>query len=144
MSPAVPSTKSVAKKAPAKKTIVKKTPKLRRTPEEVQKTFHVLRGMYPDAHCELDHADAFQLLCATVLSAQTTDVAVNKVTPGLFAKYPTAKALAKAEPTDVEELVSTLGMFRQKSKNLVGLARKLVELHGGDVPRSLDALVELP
>lgn len=100
--------------------------------------------IHPDAHCELDHASAFQLLVATVLSAQTTDVAVNKATPGLFAKYPDARALAKATPAQVEPLVSRIGMFRQKSKNIVGLAKLLVERHGGEVPRSLDELVALP
>ena len=104
-----------------------------------------LRAIHPDAHCELVHADPFQLLVATVLSAQTTDVAVNKVTPALFAKYPDAKALAAADPArDVEPLISTIGMYRQKSKNIVGLAKQLVEKHGSEVPRSLAQLVELP
>jgi endonuclease-3 len=103
-----------------------------------------LHAIHPDAHCELDHANAFQLLCATVLSAQTTDVNVNKATPKLFARYPDAKTLAKAEALDVEPLVATLGFFRQKAKSLVGLARALVEKHGGEVPRSMDALVKLP
>lgn len=103
-----------------------------------------LVALHPDAHCELDHTTPFQLLVATVLSAQTTDVAVNKVTPGLFARFPDAPALAKAEPLEVEALLSTIGMFRQKAKNVVGLARRLVEHHRGEVPRSLAALVELP
>lgn len=103
-----------------------------------------LHAIHPDAHCELVHRDAFELVCATVLSAQTTDVAVNKATPALFAKYPNAKAMAKAEPTDLEPLLSTLGMYRQKSKNLVGLARLLCERHRGQVPRTLAELVELP
>ena len=107
-------------------------------------TFGALRTMHPDAHCELLHANAFELLVATVLSAQTTDVAVNKVTPGLFAKYPDARSLAAAEPTDVQPLIDRIGMFRQKAKNIVGLARILVEKHGGEVPRSLRELVELP
>jgi endonuclease-3 len=107
-------------------------------------TFAALRATHPDAHCELDHANAFQLLVATVLSAQTTDVAVNKVTPGLFATYPDAKSLAKAEPTDVQPLIDRIGMFRQKAKNVVGLARILVEKHKGEVPQSLPELVELP
>jgi endonuclease-3 len=114
------------------------------TPQTVLKTLERLAAIHPDAHCELVHGDPFELLVATVLSAQTTDVAVNKVTPALFRKYPDAKALARAEPSDVEPLLSTIGMFRQKSKNIVGLARKLVDLHGGVVPRTLDALVELP
>jgi len=103
-----------------------------------------LSDHHADAHCELDHKNPFELLCATVLSAQTTDVAVNKLTPALFKKYPTAKALAAAEQTDVEEIINRIGMFRQKSKNLIGLARGLVERHGGEVPRTLAELVKLP
>ncbi|MFO0678887.1 MAG: endonuclease III [Polyangiaceae bacterium] len=103
-----------------------------------------LRVIHPDAHCELTHRNAFELLVATVLSAQTTDVAVNKATPGLFARFPTAESLAAADPKDVEPLISTIGMFRQKSKNVVGLAKRLVDAHGGEVPETLDELVELP
>jgi endonuclease-3 len=104
-----------------------------------------LAQLHPDAHCELVHRDPFELLVATVLSAQTTDVAVNKVTPALFAKYPDAGALAAADPArDVEPILSSIGMYRQKAKNVVGLARKLVAEHGGSVPRSLAALVQLP
>jgi endonuclease-3 len=103
-----------------------------------------LHAIHPDAHCELDHANAFQLLCATVLSAQTTDVNVNKATPKLFARYPDAKTLAKAEPIDVEPYVATLGFFRMKAKSLVGLARALVEKHGGEVPQTMEELVKLP
>jgi endonuclease-3 len=83
-------------------------------------------------------------LIATVLSAQTTDVAVNKITPGLFATYPHALALSKATAPQVEALISRIGMFRQKAKNIVGLAKLLVERHGGEVPRTLDELVALP
>ena len=107
-------------------------------------TLDRLHAMHPDAHCELVHANAFQLICATVLSAQTTDVNVNKATPKLFARYPDAAALAKAEPIEVEPYVATLGFFRQKAKSLVGLARALVESHGGEVPPSMDDLVKLP
>lgn len=103
-----------------------------------------LRKMHPDAHCELNHKGAFQLLVATVLSAQTTDVSVNKATPKLFERYPDAFTLAKAAPEDVEPLISTLGFFRQKTKSIVGLSRQLVEEHGGEVPRSMEALVALP
>jgi endonuclease-3 len=142
-----PSSKAAAKKATAKKA----TPAASRArgakkpkPEDVQRTLDRLAAIHPDAHCELVHADPFQLIVATVLSAQTTDVAVNKVTPALFAKYADAEALAAADPMHVEGLISTIGMFRQKSKNIVGLAKKLVAEHGGDVPRSLAQLVELP
>jgi endonuclease-3 len=108
--------------------------------------FAKLRAFHSDAHCELDHDGAFQLLVATVLSAQTTDKLVNKVTPALFAAYPTAPALAAAEPPAVGELLRSggLGMYNQKSKNIVGLARALVAHHGGDVPRDIHALVKLP
>ncbi|MBK8257327.1 MAG: endonuclease III [Polyangiaceae bacterium] len=109
-------------------------------------TFAKLRAMHPDAHCELDHKDAFQLLVATVLSAQTTDVLVNKVTPHLFAKYPTAKKLADAEPQEVATLLGSngLGMYNQKAKNIVGLARGIIEKHRGQVPKTLAELIELP
>jgi endonuclease III len=109
-------------------------------------TLMELRKIHPDAHCELDARDQgpFQLLVATVLSAQTTDVNVNKATPKLFARYPDARALGAAEQLDVEPLVSTLGFFRQKSKSIIGLSKKLVELHGGEVPQSMDELVKLP
>jgi len=113
-------------------------------PDELRATFDGLRRMHPDAHCELVHEAPFQLLCATVLSAQTTDVAVNKATPRLFARFPDARALAAALPDDVEPLVGTLGFFRQKARALVGLSRALVERHGGEVPRTLAELVLLP
>lgn len=115
------------------------------TPAEAVRLLDALKALHPDAHCELVHANAFELLCATVLSAQTTDVAVNKATPKLFTSFPTAASLAKADPArDVEPLISTIGMFRQKAKNIVGLAKLLVEKHRGEVPRTLEDLVELP
>ncbi len=113
------------------------------TPEEIAKTFARLREIHPDAHCELDHQGPFQLLVATVLSAQTTDVAVNKVTPTLFARYPDARALAAADPHEVERIVGSLGFFRQKTKSIMSLSQQLVEAHGGDVPRTLAELVKL-
>ncbi|WP_437650793.1 endonuclease III [Sorangium sp. So ce362] len=111
-----------------------------------QATFARLRALHPDAHCELDHSSSFELLVATVLSAQTTDVLVNKVTPHLFGAYPDARALAGADPAEVAALLRRLGMgmFNQKARNVVGLARGLVERHGGEVPRTLAELVKLP
>ena len=106
--------------------------------------FARLKAAHPDARCELEHASAFQLLVATVLSAQTTDVQVNKVTPDLFARWPDAPSLAAAEGAEVEAAISRIGMFRQKAKNVVALSRKLVAEHGAEVPRTMDALVELP
>lgn len=103
-----------------------------------------LRAAHPDAHCELDHQSPFQLLVATVLSAQTTDVQVNKITPALFARYGTAHELSQADQENVENLLNRIGMFRQKAKNIVLLSKMLVETHGGEVPRSLDELVVLP
>jgi endonuclease-3 len=114
------------------------------TPAVARKMLAILEKTHPDARCELDHEGAFQLLLATVLSAQTTDVNVNKATPRLFADYPDARALAKAEPEEIEPYVKSLGFFRQKARSLVGIARALVERHGGEVPRSLDELVKLP
>lgn len=105
-----------------------------------------LQELYPEAHCELDFKSTFQLLVATVLSAQTTDVLVNKVTPHLFARYSDAPSLARADPAEVGRLIAGLGMgmYNQKSKNIVGLSRLIMEQHGGQVPRSLEELVKLP
>lgn len=103
-----------------------------------------LLARYPDAHCALDYRNPFELLCATILSAQCTDKRVNLVTPALFARYPDARALAAARQEDVEELVKTAGFFRSKAKNLIGMAHGLVERHGGDVPAHMESLVVLP
>ena len=99
---------------------------------------------YPDAECALVHENAFQLLAATILSAQTTDENVNKVTPQLFARYPTPSDLAHADPEDVEAIVHSTGFFRSKTKSLLGMARKIDEDFGGEVPTELDDLVKLP
>ncbi len=103
-----------------------------------------LDKFYPDAHCELDYVDPFQLLVAVVLSAQTTDVLVNQVTPSLFGRWPDAQSLSKATVDDVAQVLrQRLGMYNQKAKHIVGLAKKLVEKHGGKVPRTLEELVTL-
>jgi endonuclease-3 len=99
---------------------------------------------YPDAHCALDFRNAFELLCATILSAQCTDKRVNIVTPNLFARYPDARALAAARQEDVEEIIRSTGFFRSKAKSLIGMASALVERHGGEVPPDMEALVVLP
>jgi endonuclease-3 len=106
--------------------------------------YDALLATSPDAHCELDFESPYQLLVATILSAQCTDRRVNMVTPALFARYPDAAALAAASLEDVEALVKTTGFFRSKAKNLVGMARALVADHGGEVPADMDALVRLP
>ena len=114
------------------------------TPAEVTEILDLLRKEYPEATCALDFGTTFQLLISVVLSAQTTDVSVNKVTPGLFAKYPDAFALAKAGQDDVIDLIRTIGMYKTKSKNIIRLAQELCEKHNGIVPEDYDALVALP
>jgi endonuclease-3 len=106
--------------------------------------FTRLRRLYPDAKCELDYRSPFELAVATVLSAQCTDKRVNMVTPVLFAKYPDAAALAAARLPDVESIVRSTGFFRSKARSITGLARAVVEQHGGRLPESMDALVVLP
>jgi endonuclease-3 len=103
----------------------------------------VLKGQHPDAHCELNHENPFQLLVATVLSAQATDVAVNKVTPILFSRWPDPKALASAPTDEVEKVIGSLGFFRQKTKSITTLSRDIVDKHGGQVPSTLAELTEL-
>ncbi len=106
--------------------------------------FAALERHHPDADTELHFGNAFELLVATVLSAQSTDRRVNEVTPALFARYPTPAALAAADLSDVEALVHSTGFFRQKARAVVGLATALVAEHGGTVPAAMDALVQLP
>src|SRR6185312_11139071 len=103
-----------------------------------------LAELYPYAHAELDFRNPFELLVATVLSAQTTDIRVNAVTPALFARFPTPLAMAQAHSLELEELIKSTGFFRAKSANLLALANRLVDEYDGVVPGSLDALVTLP
>ena len=103
-----------------------------------------LGARYPNAHCALDYRSPLELTIATILSAQCTDKRVNMVTPALFAEFPTAQALADADPVRVEELIRSAGFFRAKTKSIIGMARALVEQHGGDVPMTMDSLVRLP
>ena len=99
---------------------------------------------YPKAVCALKHRNAYELLVATILSAQCTDERVNLTTPEFFKKYPTAKKLAEAKQADVEELVRPTGFFRNKAKNLIGMAQAVVADYGGSIPHSLDDLTTLP
>ena len=99
---------------------------------------------YPDVRCALTHRNAYELLAATILSAQCTDERVNMVTPALFARYPEPAALAGAAPGDVEEIVASTGFFRMKAKNLIGMAQGVTERFGGVVPSAIDDLVTLP
>ena len=103
-----------------------------------------LTALYPDSKCSLDFETPFQLLVATILSAQCTDVRVNVVTPALFARYPSPAALAAARQEEVEELVKSTGFFRNKAKSIIGMATALVERHGGEVPGTIEELTQLP
>ena len=103
-----------------------------------------LAAEYPDAHCELDFTSPFELTVATVLSAQTTDVRVNQVTPELFRRFPTPAALAAAEPGELEEILRPLGFFRAKARSLIGLGEALLAHFDGEIPRDLEDLVTLP
>lgn len=114
------------------------------TNNEISEALAILEEMHPEAMCALDFGTEFQLLCAVALSAQTTDVSVNKVTPDLFAKYPDAGAMAEADPSDVEQIIRTIGLYKNKSKNIVRMSRMLVDEYDGVVPDSFDDLVRLP
>lgn len=107
-------------------------------------TLRRLRAAYPEVRCELDHGGPFQLLVATILSAQCTDARVNMVTPALFAQYPDAHRMADARQEDVEAIIRPTGFFRAKAKNIRAAAAALVERHGGEVPRDMDSLTRLP
>nr|BFD65654.1 endonuclease III [Bdellovibrio sp. HAGR004] len=109
----------------------------------VHATIELLKRYYPDAHCALNYTNPFELLVATILSAQCTDERVNMVTPHLFKKYPTPKAMAKAPVVSIEEIIRSTGFFKNKAKNLKACATALVEKHKGHVPEDLEALVEL-
>jgi len=115
-----------------------------KTARETREILDKLEAQHPDADTELHHRNAFELLVATILSAQSTDARVNIVTPTLFKKYPDARALAKATLAKLEPLIRSTGFYRAKSRSLLGMARKLVAEHGGEVPASMEALVELP
>lgn len=109
-----------------------------------RRVYQKLDEMYPDAHCALIHDGPFQLLIATILSAQCTDVRVNIVTPPLFKAYPTPEKMAEAKIGHLEDLVKTTGFFRNKAKNIKGAAMAIVQDHGGDVPDTMDQLLKLP
>jgi len=131
-------------KAPARRL---RRPRPRRTRDAPQRASEILarlRAAYPDARCALEHRSAFELLCATILSAQCTDARVNLVTPTLFAAYPTPEALARARPEDVEAIIKSTGFFRNKTRSLIGMAQALVADHGGEVPRTMEQLRVLP
>jgi len=112
--------------------------------ERANKILDILEQAHPEATCALHYKNPYELVMATILSAQCTDERVNMVTPTLFARYPTPKALAGARPEDVEEIIRSTGFYRAKTKSLLGNARALVADHGGEVPRSMAEMVKLP
>ncbi len=114
------------------------------TKKEITQMLDALRDRYPEAGCALVHQNTYQLLISVVLSAQTTDKSVNKVTGELFAKYPSPADLAEADHQDVIDIIKTIGMYKTKSRNIIALAGELVEKHGGQVPEDYDELVKLP
>ncbi|MEU1402769.1 endonuclease III [Streptomyces sp. NPDC005728] len=137
---------SAKKTVPAKKTAVKPPANESRTAlvRRARRINRELAEVYPYAHPELDFENSFQLLVATVLSAQTTDLRVNQTTPALFSKYPTPEDLAAANPEEVEEILRPCGFFRAKTRSVIGLSKGLVESFGGEVPGRLEDLVKLP
>ena len=116
-----------------------------RTPAgRARRTNELLKLEYPGAECELDHRNSYELLVATILSAQCTDARVNMVTPALFERFPTPEDLAVANPTEVEELIHSTGFYRNKTKSLLGMAQALVERFDGEVPSKMSDLVSVP
>ena len=113
-------------------------------PERVNEILKRLDDRYPNASCALHHSSAWELLVATILSAQCTDVRVNMVTPVLFQKYPTPEAFAALQPEDLEDDIRSTGFFRNKAKSLVGAARKVISDFGGEVPRNMEELLTIP
>jgi endonuclease-3 len=115
-----------------------------KSPRTVRRIVETLSEQHPNADTELNYRNAYELLVATILSAQSTDERVNMVTPALFTRYPDAQALAKAKPEELEPQILSTGFFRQKSKALIGMAQALVAAHGGEVPADMDKLTKLP
>ena len=111
---------------------------------DIHAVINGLTEMHPEAKCALDHGSNFQLLVAVVLSAQTTDVSVNKVTPALFDRYPTAFELSEADQKDVQDIIRTIGLYKNKSANIIALSGRLVSEYDGEVPCSFEELVRLP
>lgn len=111
---------------------------------QATRVYDTLERLYPDAHCALTHRNAFELIIATILSAQCTDARVNMVTPVLFTKYPTPQAMAKATQPEIETIIRSTGFYRNKAKSILGASELIVEKFGGHVPSTMDELLTLP
>src|SRR6185437_7505700 len=141
----MPPKSATALKAPQKAQPKRQKSKFEPTsPERVKQILDRLAEMYPNAKCALHHSNAWELLVATILSAQCTDVRVNMVTPGLFAKYPTPKDFAAVKPEVLAEDIRSTGFFNNKAKSIVGAAKKIVNEFGGKVPRTMEELLTVP
>src|SRR5215813_10190593 len=138
--------KKLAKKAKPRKPLTKKPAGAGAgsDPERVAAILAKLDEAYPNATCELNHASAFELLIATILSAQCTDVRVNQVTATLFKKYPTPEAFAHANPSELEQEIRPTGFFRNKTKSVIGASKAILERFGGEVPRTMDEMLTIP
>ena len=132
------------KKTPKKSPKTAKQAKSKVVKAQASRIYERLSAAYPDAHCALDFTTPFQLLVATILSAQCTDKRVNMVTPVLFKRYPTPKDLAGAKTEELEEIIKSTGFFRNKAKSLIGMSTAVAEEHGGVIPDAMDQLVKLP
>lgn len=139
-----PPAKKKAKKPTAARPSALTAPQLAKLRRRFARLLNGLRELYPQASCALNHDSALSLLLATILAAQSTDETVNRTTPLLFARYPTAKDLAEARPADVEKIIHPTGFFRQKAKSIQGACRAIVEHHHGQVPDTMEGLLTLP
>jgi endonuclease-3 len=129
---------------PGRRTAKKTVRPPARRPASAAEIISLLKKTYPDARCALEYRNAYELLCATILSAQCTDARVNMVTPILFARYPTPFELAAADPAEVEGIIRSTGFFRNKTKSLIGMAQAVVSEHAGEVPQTMEGLRNLP
>lgn len=111
---------------------------------QIDEFLNELDKLFPDAKCELDHKNEYEMAIAVILSAQTTDASVNKVTPALFKKYPTIKKLSEAKLSDIEKIISSLGLYHNKAKAIQGFAKAVMEKHEGIIPSDMNSLVKLP
>jgi endonuclease-3 len=135
------------KRKPARKKAARPARRSRRLAPASERAPEISRRLsaeYPDAKCALDHRNPYELLVATILSAQCTDKRVNMVTPALFAKYPNAESLSVANPEELQEMIKSTGFFRNKTKSLLGMASAVSQGHGGAIPKTMDELVKLP
>ncbi|HVC90603.1 MAG TPA: endonuclease III [Acidobacteriaceae bacterium] len=140
----VRATKKMAPAKAARKTAKKRPAADPTNPQRVQTILDRLAQHYPNAVCALHHKNAWELMVATILSAQCTDVRVNMVTPALFKRFPTPQAMAKAPQAEVEEMIRTTGFFRNKAKNIIGAAQRLIAEFGGKVPQTMEELLTIP